>query len=132
LSVEAGRPIRLAGSFEVISRSPLPYEVYGVKVIYVGRKPLENYLVESSRVLLTEQKLLLRARGYNIPRLLMILMGLRFNYRVVKAWMWKETGSRPYACLAVLLETPMKMRVGRMVLKSGDRLVYEGGRWKVV
>jgi len=125
--VEPARPFTIDPN-GLVFRRPFPDEVEGIKVVYFGfKKPIKNYLVMITNIVAAEGRVLLKARGNAIPRLLLALICLEFRPHIQKIWLWKELGSSLYPAVAVLLTG--KRRLSPPALHPGDRLRYEAGRW---
>ena len=113
----------------LIFRPPRYDEIAKLRVVYVSKKPIENYLAQITTVLSYHGKCLVRAKGYNISRLLLTLMCLKLRIEIEKCYMWLEKGSSLYPCVALVLRWDKTKVLG---LKSGDKLVYKDGRWEKV
>ena len=120
--------VRLRDGFKLELRRPNPdEELRWAKRMYIGRRPLAFYVANLTKQL-ERNRVYVQARGNYIPKMLSLLWLLPFRVYVERMWLWCEQGKYLYSCMGILVS---RRRRAEAPIMSGDRLIYEGGRWKV-
>ena len=120
--------VRLRDGFKLELRKPKPdEELKWAKKMYVGEKPLSFYVTNLVKCL-ERNRVYIQAHGNYIPKALTLLWLVPFRVYVERMWLWCERGKYLYACMGLLVS---KRRRAEAPIMPGDRLIYEGGKWKV-